>query len=242
MSFYNMLFGVNGQTDLILAVVGLKKVDVQRFRDCDASQDGTEITVYSRTGGGNREGYPNIKMRKVPCWVQSVDDDYDSTYCTDTFKTPAEFVGDVVAIRDILTNGLRKEFAQHLSRTLNREPEECDREQAAYDAELYALNRTRHFKANGHTFVPQDDNAMETALKLAEENTGTLRTCWGLLPLVIKVSTNSESCGILDRVSLDYEWQIDAAYWEHCKKKWLSKFPLTMAKIEESVQSHSKTN
>lgn len=32
MSFYNLLFGVNPHTDIILALIGLKKCDIERFR------------------------------------------------------------------------------------------------------------------------------------------------------------------------------------------------------------------
>jgi hypothetical protein len=61
MSLYNALFGMNSQADLLLAVVGLRRVDVERFRDVRI--DGESIAVYSRTGGGNRESYPQEVMR-----------------------------------------------------------------------------------------------------------------------------------------------------------------------------------
>ena len=98
MSFYNMLFGRNSQTDLLLAVVGLRPVDVERLRDCRASEGGAVIEVYTRTGGGNRDGYPNLAMRKRPEWTGSVDDDYDSTYCTDTLAVPEQFRADVAVV------------------------------------------------------------------------------------------------------------------------------------------------
>jgi hypothetical protein len=80
MSLYNMLFGMNQQADLRLAVIGLKKNDVERFRDVSASEDGTTITVYTRTGGGNRSGCPNLAMRKLQTWHGSEDDDLDRSY------------------------------------------------------------------------------------------------------------------------------------------------------------------
>src|SRR5690606_35672763 len=104
MSFYNMLFGMNGQTDLLLAVLGLKQNDVERFRDVSIEDDGETIAVYTRTGGGNRADYPNLTMRKLPNWQGSEDDDFDNTYCTDRFAVPEEFAEDVKNLGDILSH------------------------------------------------------------------------------------------------------------------------------------------
>lgn len=95
MSFYNMLFGMNAHADLLLAVLGLRRHDVERFRDISASENGSQIFIYTRTGGNNRESYPNLTMRKLPGWSGSSDDDYDDTYCTDCFETPVAFIEDV---------------------------------------------------------------------------------------------------------------------------------------------------
>lgn len=244
MSLYNMLFGMNGQTDLLLAVIGLKQNDIQRFRD--VSVDGDRIAVYTRTGGNNREVYPNLEMRKLSTWVGSADDDFDNTYCTDNFKIPAEFIEDVKALDNPLAKGLRKEFGEHLLKTLNREPTESDKNQAAYDEESSALRRTKHFMANGHTFVPVDDYAMETALKLAESNNGELRSCWGIMPLNLMVKTNfthfpnAKEKKISDNITraeinYDYSWKIDTEYWNHCVERFTADYPITMGKISEEV-------
>jgi hypothetical protein len=188
-------------------------------------------------------------MRKLPTWQGSVDDDFDRTYCTDTFEVPAEFVEDVKALDDIIGNGLRREFGQHLAKALRRDPTENDKEAAAYEAESRQLSRTKHFMANGHTFVPMDDNAMETALKLAEPNGGKLRSAWGILPIVLTVKTNFHPYpGARDEndrehlmraeVAYDSSWKIDLPYWEHCKKRFASKYPLTMAATAEDVERY----
>lgn len=251
MSFYNMLFGMNPQTDLLLAIIGLKKNDIERFRDVSASEDGATISVYTRTGGGNRSDYPNTAMRKLPTWQRSYDDDFDSTYCTDDFAVPADFINDVKALDDIIGNGIRPEFGRHLVKTLRREPTESDKKQDAHDAESQKLKRTAHFMANGHTFVPRDDSAMKTALEIAEANGGELRSCWGILPIKIKVKINdmphpnakSEDDRLfmnrLD-VGYDYAWAIDEEYWAHCEKRFAEEFPITMAKIREAVNSRTK--
>lgn len=247
MSMYNMLFGMNPQADLLLAVLGLRKNDVERFRDVSASEDGRTISIYTRTGGGNRDDYPNLAMRKLPTWAGSVDDDFDSTYCTDEFKVPDDFADDVKALGDIIGNGIRREFGQHLAKTLRREPTEGDKATAAHDAERQQLARTKHFMANGHTFVPMDDTAMKTALELAEANGGKLRSAWGIMPLLLTIQTNHypwpNAKNESDRdhlvrveVGYDYGWKLDVPYWEHCQKRFASTFPVTMSAIAEEVE------
>lgn len=245
MSLYNMLFGMNPQADLLLAVIGLKKNDVERFRDAFKSEDGSEITIRTRTGGGNRKNYPNLAMRKRPEWTGSVDEDYDSTYCDDTFAVPEQWREDVRNLGDF-RKGMRPEFAEHLAVTLAREPTESDAATAAYEAEAAELRGTDHFMANGHTFVPKNDRAMIAALKIAENNGGKLRTAWGILPLTITVRRDfiqwpngqGDLKHELTRVKVDYDWKIDAAYWEHCQRRFAATYPITMAKIGEAVRQH----
>lgn len=245
MSFYNLLFGMNQETDVLLAVIGLKRVDVERLRDTYRSPDGKFIFVYTRTGGGNRESYPNLVMRKRPEWRGSVDDEFDSTYCTDTFEVPEQWREDVKNLGDI-TKGLRAEFGQHIAATLNREPTDRDKAQAAYDAEARELARTKHFLANGHTFVPLDDYAMETALEFAEKNGGRLLSCWGIMPIALTVkrdyhpSPNAEDPYYAARlvrveVGYDFRWTIDEQYWSHCQKRFTDKYPRAMAAIAEDI-------
>jgi hypothetical protein len=50
-----MLFGKNPGTEVILALIGFKEHDVERFRDCWIDYEEKEIGVYTRTGGRNRE-------------------------------------------------------------------------------------------------------------------------------------------------------------------------------------------
>ncbi len=49
---YNMMFGQNAASDVILATLGLTTADVGRFRDCYVAD--RKIAVYTRNGGGNR--------------------------------------------------------------------------------------------------------------------------------------------------------------------------------------------
>lgn len=235
-----MIFGKNPQSALLLAVVGLREHDVDRFRDISVSEDGTKLLVYTRTGGGNRPDYPNVAMRKRKEWLSSVDDDFDSTYCTDDLSIPERWRTDVAALSDPFSFGIRKSFAKHLAKTLNREPTEADKKQAAHDSERAELARTRHVMANGHTFVPYDDSAMETALRLAEANGGELRSCWGILPLALSVHTNRDRYGSFARFAVDSRWDTDPIYLAHCVAKFSEKYPVAMAKVVEGSRKYAK--
>lgn len=249
MSMYNLLFGRNAQSDLLLAVIGLKQNDVERFRDAFVSADGSEITIRTRTGGGNREDYPNLTMRTKPGWKGSVDDDFDSTYCDDTFSVDEQWRQDVANLSDVMKHGIRGEFAQHLALTMSREPTADDLATKAREDEAAAIARLRGVKANGHTFVPYDDHAMETALRLAEANGGELRSCWGILPLALTAPTNhyreikpreAASYAECNRVEIKYEWATDETYLAHAVTRFAAKYPKAVAAMVQSAKRHSK--
>ena len=90
MSFYNMIHGENKDADVLLALLGITRADVPRYRDC--YWNGEEIAVYTRTGGGNREDYAaeNDALTKLPTYLRDEDDDYDSTYATFYFSVSEE--------------------------------------------------------------------------------------------------------------------------------------------------------
>lgn len=264
MSFFNMFFGRNSQTDLLLAVLGFKSHDVPRLRDVHTEDDGKKIAIYTRMGGGNRghwDSYDNEPGPDCPCsgcraqhvlgrhplYLHDQDDEFDTTYATYYFRVPDEFVTDVANLHDVLRHGLRKDFGAHLVKTLNRTPTEDDKEQAAYDSEADQIRRLHGTKANGHTFVPYDDSAMESALKLAESNDGELRSCWGILPLKLRIDIDKkedrrpqkESAYTYwerARINYEYKWDIDEPYWSHCQERFAEKYPKAMKKIAASVE------
>lgn len=264
MTMYNLLFGKNPQAAMLLAVLGIKEHEVPRFRDVHADEDGKTIEIYTRMGGGNRghwDGYDGDGGPDCPCpgcraehfltalpgYQGNEDDDFDCTYATYRYAVAEEWQGDVVALRDLLTHGLRPEFGNHLARTLRREPTEADKADQAHDAERGLLARTSHLMANGHTFVPLDDGAMETALEAAEKNGGELRSCWGILPIALVIKTNDQPwpkakdpdfAARITRAEINYSvpWRLDEEYWEHCRKRFEAKFPKAMAKIAEGVE------
>jgi len=236
-NFYSMLFGRNQLSELLLAVIGLKPVDVERLRDVYV--DGDTIVVYTRTGGGNREEWPNKAITESPLYVHDYDDEFDSTYASFVVSIPEGFMEDTHNLSNVFEHGIRKEFAKHLGKTLFRQPTEADIEQEKVDEEQRVLHNTNHMNANGHTFVPMDDEAMNRALDIAEANKGELRTFWGILPLQLNVHKNLKRfSSSLVRVHIEYEWKIDVEYWEHCKEKFGQSHPITISRIQESVDSH----
>src|SRR5262245_14062757 len=85
---YNMLFGVNPMTGLLLHILDLHARDIPRMRD--AWFDGEHIVILTRAGGNNREDYDEqiVKLRSHPGYVTDEDDTFDSTYATFTFVVP----------------------------------------------------------------------------------------------------------------------------------------------------------
>jgi len=78
----------NASADEVLAVLGLTKDDVERYRGCGV-QDG-EIIIHARTGGGNREYHPNEKLTSHPNYLRDQDDDFDCTYADYFFSIPED--------------------------------------------------------------------------------------------------------------------------------------------------------
>jgi hypothetical protein len=98
MSMYNLVFGMNPASNVILATLGLNQADTGRFRDCFVTNG--EIAIYTRNGGGNRESYQPIidELAKHPCYLRDEDDDFDSTYATFYFRFPDEYAEELKLI------------------------------------------------------------------------------------------------------------------------------------------------
>lgn len=97
-----MIFGQNPASDILLAILGLTRADVGRYRDCYTNDDGTEIIVYTRNGGGNREDYQPVidELAKHPNYLRDEDDEYDCTYASIVFSVPEPVRDAVKAIAD----------------------------------------------------------------------------------------------------------------------------------------------
>lgn len=63
----------------------------QRIRDVYPGNEGHEIVVFTRTGGGNRVefGESNTKIAALKGYISDEDDEFDRTYAHWRFETPA---------------------------------------------------------------------------------------------------------------------------------------------------------
>lgn len=87
MGLYNGIFGQNENAGALLYLLGLEDNDFYRYRDCYLSEN-SEIAVYTRGGGGNRDGYDDEMFLDHPLYIKNEDDDFDSTYATFYFRIP----------------------------------------------------------------------------------------------------------------------------------------------------------
>jgi hypothetical protein len=85
---YNILYGENKQSDIILDFLNLTRSDFGRFRNVFVDLEENYIQVYTRCGGGNREYYQEVfdLMLKHPLYIRDEDDDFDCTYCSFYFR------------------------------------------------------------------------------------------------------------------------------------------------------------
>ena len=91
---YNMLFGENELSEVLLKMLNLTKEDCGRYRDCYLDEKGEKIIVYTRNGGGNREYYEEVfdKLSSHTNYLCDYDDDFDCTYASIEFKVPDKFI------------------------------------------------------------------------------------------------------------------------------------------------------
>ncbi len=107
-----MCHGINNRVKTLLKIIDMDQPDKKwrsgRFRDIYLNADGTEIIMYTRDGGNNREhDYDfednegekcscsgcNITYRlpKHPNFIGSCDDEFDHTYAYVKFSIPDEY-------------------------------------------------------------------------------------------------------------------------------------------------------
>ena len=93
MSLYNALFGENAESHVLLGMLGVNKEYFDRYRDVDLIENGTKIRVFTRLGGGNREGYKETwsKIRTHELYIKDYDDEFDCTYAYIEYNIPEEF-------------------------------------------------------------------------------------------------------------------------------------------------------
>lgn len=89
---YRVLFGVNECCGALLNGLGVDYKNVPRFRDCFLNVTGTEVIIYTRTGGGNRAEYAeaNEAMTRIAGYLDNHDDSFDSTYALFRYEVPKD--------------------------------------------------------------------------------------------------------------------------------------------------------
>jgi hypothetical protein len=100
MSLYNMIFGMNPDSDKLLEFLGKTREDFGRFRNVFL-EDGY-IVVHTRNGGGNREDHEDVfdEMSEHPWYSHDEDDDFDCTYANIYFKVPEDANQTMLALKD----------------------------------------------------------------------------------------------------------------------------------------------
>lgn len=102
---YNVLFGVNPASDVLLATLGLDRRSVGRFRDVWVEPE--RIVVHTRNGGGNRKHWDEeteagescsctgcimtYRLPKHPQYLGDEDDSFDCTYANVYFSFPPDY-------------------------------------------------------------------------------------------------------------------------------------------------------
>jgi len=103
MSLYNMLFGVNPFSSLLLQMLETDEGKIPRYRDCFLNEAGDEIIIHTRTGGGNRDDYEegNNELTKIAGYKFDEDDDFDWTYANFHYAIPEAFKDMIPVLKNL---------------------------------------------------------------------------------------------------------------------------------------------
>lgn len=133
MSFYNMINGVNPCTFYFLPMLGKHPDEYPRFRDCflfdkEHPEYDDYIQVYTRTGGGNREGYwlENAEMEDMPEYVTNFDDSYDCTYASWVFRVPERWKEDFAKLKEGRMSEVSDEYRAEVARVYPKLADKID--------------------------------------------------------------------------------------------------------------------
>lgn len=183
--------------DIALAIIGLKRVDVERFRGAYIDMKNERIRVCARTGGGNRECYPNEMLTGNPNYLDDRDDDFDSTYATYEFSLPSGLLDDINDMLDPEHGAISRDLMKQLSDVLDRAPTDKDIEdfclkehKRTFDRLIIDGHMSRPF--NGHTCIILTDKGAQAYFRMLDEGDPPY---WAA-PLAFTVNINT----------YEYEW------------------------------------
>jgi len=248
MSFYNLLFGKNPKSDFILALIGLKECDVERFRDSWLDLGEEKIVVLTRTGGGNRAGYPNELLKKNKYYLYDKDDSFDCTYAYFYFKIPEEIKEDVKGLENPIEYGISSKLLKWIYKTLDREKTEKDVRFELSKEQDKVVNRLLYNHQallwNGYVVVPLCDQAFEDLCKCAEKTEGEmLFYSIGVYKIKIlerdyKYSWDKEKDKnmFVALITEPKKWEVDEFFWRRWKERYKDKYPKTITKLTEQYE------
>ena len=98
MNLYNNLFGVNNSAEMLLKILNINRFEIERFRDIFFDKESSFVVIHARTGGGNREDYPNVILIENKYYSHDKDADFDSTYANFYFKLPEDITKELKEI------------------------------------------------------------------------------------------------------------------------------------------------
>ena len=238
MSLYNMLFGINGWSDLVLALLNMRESDVERFRNCGIDFESKTIGITARTGGGNREDYPNKLLTSHPLYKCDYDDDFDCSYVHYEFKFPEDIADDIAKLENIGENGIPASIVNRYNEVRNREETDGDKYRREYEYQCKYVNiqmNAGNIKCyNGWIYVPLNDYGMITLLNVMESAEGSFHLGdIGLGKLDVKVGCVSNNNG--NRVVIELMRDVDVEYFEYVINKYEKRYPNAIEVLKQNI-------
>lgn len=238
MSLYNLMFGKNAWSDVILAVLDLRETDIERFRDSSVDFDNRQIVIMTRTGGGNREEYANEKLTSHPCYLYDEDDDFDCTYAYYYFKLPDDLADDIIKLGDIEKNGVSAFIVKKYNEVMNRPETPGDKYKKEYDTQWryieIQINSGNIRCDNGWIYYVLSDYGMGAILNVMEQADGKFHlgtiSMNGINTYIQKVDNQH-----VKRVVVERTRQIDGDYYNHVIDKFGEKYPKAIEELKRMV-------
>jgi hypothetical protein len=112
---YNMVNGVNACSVVICRLLDINFDKIDRFRDSGVDVDNKVAWIYARTGGNNRESYPNKELTSNRYYVKDYDDEFDNTYALYEFDI-SSFDGKEKEILDAVCKKSRPDWNEIFKR------------------------------------------------------------------------------------------------------------------------------
>lgn len=97
---------LSDHSERLMQILNLEIADVGRYRDCYLNHDATEIIIFTRNGGGNRNHYHDSEYEECddclgclmqyevpshPNYLRDEDDNFDGTYALIYYSIPPEY-------------------------------------------------------------------------------------------------------------------------------------------------------